>query len=143
MRYHEIIAVMTEPEARDRFPDIFDDLDARTLASRPKRRGGKTKLDHHRGPQSDRWYWEIGGLEYAAVWAHPDRWYATPPEPVTAPGVVRVSAQRREPGRLRGEPIELPVTEFTVSGPVCWPEQVHNQVRVIVEARTYLPAAAA
>ncbi|MFI6959862.1 hypothetical protein ACIBJI_41165 [Nocardia sp. NPDC050408] len=58
-------------------------------------------------------------------------------------GVVRVSAQRREPGRLRGEPIELPVTEFAVSGPVCWPEEVHNQVRVIVEARTYLPAASA
>ncbi|WP_157110404.1 DUF3560 domain-containing protein [Nocardia anaemiae] len=143
VRYHEITAVMTEPEARDRFPDVFEDLDASPLPPRPKRRGGKTKLDHHRGPQSDRWYWKIGGLEYAAVWAHPDRWYATPPEPVTDPGVVRVSAQRREPGRLRGEPIELPVTEFPVSGPVCWPEEVHNQVRVIVEARTYLPATAA
>lgn len=142
VRYHEITAVMTEADARDRFSDIFDDLDAGTLAPRPKRRGGKTKLDHHRSPQSDRWYWEIGGLEYVAVWAHPDRWYATPPEPVTELGMVRVSAQRREPGRLHGEPIALPVTDFAVSGPVCWPEEVHNQVRAIVEARTYLPAAA-
>ncbi|MEV4241358.1 hypothetical protein AB0J47_40065 [Nocardia sp. NPDC049737] len=143
VRYYEITAMMTEPEARHRFPDIFEDLDASRLPPRPKRRGGKSELDHLRGPQSDRWYWSIGGLEYVAVWAHADRWYASPPEPVTDPGVVRVSAQRREPGRLHGEPIELPVTEFTVSGPVCLPEQVHNHVRVVVEARTYLPAAAA
>ncbi|WP_433678171.1 DUF3560 domain-containing protein [Nocardia sp. CA-119907] len=142
-RYHEITAVITEAEARQRFPDSFDELDTGALSARPKRRGGKTKLDHHRGPQADRWYWETDGLEYTAVWAHPEHWYATPPEPVNGPGTVRVSAQRREPGRLHGDPIELPVTEFAVSGPVCWPEEVHNQVRVIVEARTYLPAVAA
>ncbi|MCC3326494.1 hypothetical protein [Nocardia abscessus] len=66
-----------------------------------------------------------------------------PTRPVTDPGPVRARAQRRPPGRLRGEPIALPVTEFSVSGPVCWPEEVHNQVRVIVEARAYVPAAAA
>ncbi|WP_280310539.1 hypothetical protein [Nocardia abscessus] len=99
--------------------------------------------DHHRSPQSDRWYQPIDGVEYDAVWAHPDRWYATPPEP--SPTQVRCGSapQRRPPGRVRGEPIALPVTEFSVSGPVCWPEEVHNQVRVIVEARAYVPAAAA
>lgn len=49
VRYHEFTAVMTEPEARDRFPDIFDDLDTGTVPPRPKRhraqRQGESRPD--------------------------------------------------------------------------------------------------
>ncbi|WP_146099079.1 DUF3560 domain-containing protein [Nocardia nova] len=141
VRFRDVTAVMTEAQAHERFSDIFADLDANSLPPRPKRSNGKTKLDYHRGLQAEHWSWTIDGIEYEAVWAHPSRWFATPPEPITEPSVVRLRARRRPPGRLYGEPIELPVTEFAVTGPVCWPEEVHNQVRVLVESRTYLPAA--
>ncbi|MEV6334640.1 DUF3560 domain-containing protein [Nocardia vinacea] len=140
VRFHEITAHMTQAHAHERFPDIFADLDANSLPPRPKRRGGKTKLDHHRGPQAEHWSWRIDGIEYHAAWAHPPHWFATPPAAITEPGVVRLRAQRRPIGRVHGDPVELPVTEFAVTGPVCWPEEVHNQVRVLVEARAYLPA---
>ncbi|MFD6104397.1 hypothetical protein ACFWFQ_17195, partial [Nocardia salmonicida] len=142
VRYHDITAVMSEAQARERFGDVFADLDAEARPPRPKRRSGTTKLDHHRGPTGERWSWTVDGIEYAAAWAHPPRWYVTPPEPVSEPGVVRVRAQRRDPGRVHGDPVELPVTEFGLTGPVCWPEQVHNQVRVLVEGRAYLPLSA-
>ncbi|MGY2087842.1 DUF3560 domain-containing protein [Nocardia gipuzkoensis] len=140
VRFHEVTAVMTEAQAHERFPDIFADLDANSLPPRPKRRPGRTKLDHHLGPHADHWSWTVEGIEYNATWAHPPHWYATPPEPITEPGTLRLHAQRRPIGRVHGDPVELPVTEFPISGPVCWPEEVHNQVRVLVEARTYLPA---
>ncbi|MEU6190755.1 DUF3560 domain-containing protein [Nocardia sp. NPDC047038] len=141
VRFHEITAVMTDAQAHERFPDIFADLDTNSLPPRPKRKGGKTKLDYHRGLQAEHWSWRIDGIEYDAVWAHPSHWFATPPEPITEPGVLRLRARRRPAGRVHGDPVELPVTEFAITGPVCWPEEVHNQVRVLVEARTYLPTA--
>ncbi|MEU6191358.1 DUF3560 domain-containing protein [Nocardia sp. NPDC047038] len=140
VRFHEITAHMTQAHAHERYPDVFTDLDTPSLPPRPKRRSGKTKLDHHRGPQADYWSWSIDGIEYRATWAHPAHWYSTPPAPITEPGTVRLRAQHRAPGRVHGDPVELPLTEYTVTGPVCWPEEVHNQVRALVEARTYLPA---
>lgn len=135
--YHEVTEAMTETQAREQFPDILDELETSDLPPRPKRRSGKTRLDHHRGPESEHWSWTVDGVEYHARWVHPERWYATPPQSVAEPGVVRVSAQRRPPGRLRGEPVAIPVESFAVTAPVMWPEEVHNQVRAFVEARTY------
>ena len=139
VRYHHISADMTEARARELFPDLLEDLDAAPLPARPKRRGGPTKLEHRCAAEAELWYWNIDSVEYTAVWRHPTDWYATPPAPVTDPAVVRISAQTRANGHLRGESIALPVTDFPISGPVCWPEEVHNQVRVIVEKRAYLP----
>lgn len=140
VRYHHITGHMTEAQARARFPDLFTDLDAGSLPARPKRRGGPIKLDHRRGPLGEFWNWKLDGLDYEAVWTHPDSWYVDPPEPVTDPGILRVSAQRRTPECGRGEPVTLPVTDFAIAAPVHWPEEVHNQVRAIVEARAYLSA---
>ncbi|MEU2042738.1 DUF3560 domain-containing protein [Nocardia niwae] len=140
VRFHEITAVMTEAQAHERFPEIFADLDATSLPPRPKRRAGKIKLGYHRGLQAEHWSWSIDGIDYDAMWAHPPHWFATPPEPITEPGVVRLHARRRPAERVHGDPVQLPVTEFPIAGPVCWPEEVHNQVRILVEARTYLPA---
>ncbi|WP_410874769.1 DUF3560 domain-containing protein [Nocardia sp. A7] len=142
VRYIDITAVMSQAQAQERFADIFTDLDADPRPPRPKRRSGTTRVDHHRGLTAERWEWNIDGIEYAAAWAHPPHWYTTPPQPISDPGVVRVRAQRRESGRVHGEPVELPVTEFALAGPVCWPEEIHNQVRVLVEARAYLPLCA-
>ncbi|WP_216912959.1 DUF3560 domain-containing protein [Nocardia noduli] len=141
VRFHDITAVMTEAQARERFPDVFADLDATAVPARPKRKPGKTKLDYQRGLQAERWSWNIDGIDYDAVWPHPPYWFATPPEPITEPGVLRLRARRRPDTRVHGDPVELPVTEFAITGPVRWPEEVHNQVRALVEARTYLPAA--
>ncbi|WP_216907641.1 DUF3560 domain-containing protein [Nocardia noduli] len=143
VRFHDVTAVMTEDQARQRFPDIFADLDTTVtnLPPRPKRKPGKTKLDYQHGLQAERWSWHLDGIDYDAAWAHPPYWFATPPEPITDPGVVRLRARRRPVARVHGDPVELPVTEFAITGPVRWPEEVHNQVRALVEARTYLPAA--
>lgn len=137
VRYHEVTETMTETQAREQFPAVLAQLETTDLPPRPKRRGGKTRLDHHRGPETEHWSWTLDGIEYHARWVHPERWYATPPQPIAEPGRVRVSAQRRQPGRLRGEPVDIPVDSFAVTAPVVWPEEVHNQVRVFVEARTY------
>ncbi|MGW4367005.1 DUF3560 domain-containing protein [Nocardia takedensis] len=141
VRFHEVTAVMTEAQARERFPDIFADLDATDVPARPKRKPGRTKLEHRHGLQAEYWSWSIDGVDYDATWPHPPYWYATPPEPITEPGAVRLRARRREDRRVHGDPVELPVTEFAITGPVRWPEEVHNQVRDLVEARTYVPAA--
>ncbi|WP_194838752.1 DUF3560 domain-containing protein [Nocardia sp. XZ_19_369] len=141
VRYHEVTAAMTEARAREQFGDLLAELETTDVPPRPKRRGGRTRLDHHRGPAAEHWSWTLDGIEYHARWAHPERWYATPPEPVTSPGAVHVSAQRRQPGRLRGEPVQIPVDRFAITEPIWWPEQVHNRVRAFVEARTYLAAA--
>ncbi|WP_181723032.1 hypothetical protein [Nocardia gipuzkoensis] len=57
---------MTEAQAHERFPDIFADLDATSLPPRPKRRGGKSKLDHHHGPQAEHWSWTVDGIDSPA-----------------------------------------------------------------------------
>ncbi|MGS2807770.1 DUF3560 domain-containing protein [Nocardia sp. MW-W600-9] len=141
VRFHDVTAVMSEAQARERFPDIFADLDASDLPPRPKRKTGTTKLDYRQGLQAEYWSWTVEGIDYDAVWPHPPYWYASPPEPITEPGVLRLRARRRPDSRVLGDPVELPVTEFAITGPVRWPEEVHNQVRALVEARTYLPAA--
>ncbi|MGW5441563.1 DUF3560 domain-containing protein [Nocardia asteroides] len=140
VKFHEISAHMTQDQAHERYPELVTGLGTDDLpAPRPKRRGGKTRLEHHRGLRAEHWSWSIDGIEYSAVWEHPPHWFAMPPVPITEPGVVCLRAQRRPAGRVHGDPVELPVTEVPVTGPVCWPEEVHNQVRVLVEARTYLP----
>lgn len=140
VRYHDITALMSEEQARERFPDIFAELDACSLPPRPKRRGGKTTVEHHRWHSSDAWSWRIDDLDYTAIWEHPPGWHTSPPQPVSDPPSVRVRAERREPGRVRGESAELAVTEFAATAPLCWPEEVHNQVRRLIEARAWNPS---